>query len=232
MIQYAAAFDLYFRLSAKRGGYHSLFNKSILFLKGSTARNLMKMVEPLIIAIESTQGDVDDNGGLPIGYIPHHLRVSKLAQKIAEHCRVKPFDRDLGRRPRINTFTYGKDPSSPTLDSEDDTSRYAEPLDGHMQGYLVPTVAQACRPNGQPGRQMPNTTYLSKPDPMRRMRPGQPRVSAKLAERTDTALTPVIFLLCLSSLNGTSRMALQPRIPLQMRNVIGLNVGRNTVALP
>jgi hypothetical protein len=104
----------------------------------------MKIVEPIIIAIESTQGDVDDNNSLPIGYIPHHLRVSKLAQKIAEHCRVKPFDWDLERRPWINTFMYGKDPSSPTSDLEKDTSRYAEPLDGHMQGYLVPTVAQAC----------------------------------------------------------------------------------------
>ena len=52
MNQYAAAFDLYFRLSAKRGNTHSQFNKSILFLKGITTRNLMKIVEPLIIAIK------------------------------------------------------------------------------------------------------------------------------------------------------------------------------------
>jgi hypothetical protein len=67
VIQYAAAFDLYFR-SAKRGNTHSQFNKSILFLKGITARNLMKIMEPLIIAIESMQGDNDaGDGGLPIG---------------------------------------------------------------------------------------------------------------------------------------------------------------------
>jgi hypothetical protein len=71
VIQYAAAFDLYFRLCAKRGNTHSQFNKSILFLKGITSRHLMKIVEPLIIAIESTQGDDDDggDGGLPIGVL-------------------------------------------------------------------------------------------------------------------------------------------------------------------
>ena len=51
VIQYAAAFDLYFRLCAQRGNTHSQFNKSILFLKGITSRHLMKIVEPLIIAI-------------------------------------------------------------------------------------------------------------------------------------------------------------------------------------
>ena len=52
VIQYATAFDFYFRLSAKHGNTHSQFNKSIFFLKGITARNLMKIVEPLIIAIK------------------------------------------------------------------------------------------------------------------------------------------------------------------------------------
>jgi hypothetical protein len=88
VIQYAAAFDLYFGLSAKRGNNHSQFNKSILFLKGITARNLMKIVEPLIIAIESMQGDNNGiDGGLPIGYLPYHLRVEELAQKIADRCK-------------------------------------------------------------------------------------------------------------------------------------------------
>jgi hypothetical protein len=49
-------------------------------------------------------------------------------------------------------------------------------MEGHMQGYLVSTVAQARRPNGLPGRRMPNTTYTRKPDPARRMRPDQPKV--------------------------------------------------------
>jgi hypothetical protein len=134
----------------------------------------MKIVEPLIIAIKGTQSNLDDDGGLRIGYLSHHLHVGELAQKIAEHCRVEPFDRDLGGRPRIHTFMYGDDPSSPANDSDKDTLRYAEPLDSHMQGYLVPTIAQACWPNGQPGRRMPNTTYLHKPDPTRCMHPNQP----------------------------------------------------------
>jgi hypothetical protein len=67
VIQYAVAFDLYFLLCAKRGSSHTQFNKSILFLKGITARHLMKIVEPLIIAIKGTQSNLDDNGWLWIG---------------------------------------------------------------------------------------------------------------------------------------------------------------------
>ena len=44
VIQHAAAFDLYFCLSAKRGENHNQFTWLILFLKGTTARNLMNIV--------------------------------------------------------------------------------------------------------------------------------------------------------------------------------------------
>jgi hypothetical protein len=165
LIQYAAAFDLYFRLSSKRGSRHNDLNRSILFLKGIIARNLLKIIEPLRIAIKSTQGKIDDDGDLPDGYLSQYPRVEELAQKIAEHCKVKPFDRDLGSRPWVYNLGHDKDASSPASDSEDDGSRYAEPIIGHMQGYVVPTTAQAHQPNGQPGRWMPNTTYLRKPDP-------------------------------------------------------------------
>jgi hypothetical protein len=175
VIQYTAAFDLYFRLSAKRRNTHSQFNKSILFLKGITARNLMTIVEPLIIAIESMQSNKDaSEGRLPIGYLPYHRRVDELAQKIADRCKVEPFNRDLGGCPRVHNLTFGDTSSHPTSDSDDE--HFAEPIDGHMQGYNVPTVAQARKPNGQPGRCMPNTTYSRKPDPTRRMRPDLPRV--------------------------------------------------------
>ncbi len=165
VIQYVAAFDLYFCLSTKCGENHNRFTRSILFLKGITARNLMKIVEPLLIAIKGTQRDLDDIGGAQIGCLPHHLHVSALAQRIAEQCKVEPFDRDLGRHPRINNLRYGDDTSTPADDSEEDSSQYAEPLDGHMQGYLVPTIAQARLPNGLPGHCMPNTTYSWRPDP-------------------------------------------------------------------
>jgi hypothetical protein len=124
MIQYAAAFNLYFWLWAKGGGSHTQFNKSILFLKGIRACHLMKIVEPLINAIEGTQSYLDDDGRLRIGYLPHHLCVSEIAQKIAECCRVVLFDQDLGGRPQINNFTYGNDPSSSTNDSDEDTLHY------------------------------------------------------------------------------------------------------------
>jgi hypothetical protein len=176
VIQYVAAFDLYFRLSSKRGSHHNDLNKSILFLKGITARNLSKIVKTLIIAVKSMQGTINDNGGLPDGYLPHYLRVDELTQKIAERCKVEPFDRELGGRPRVHNFTFGVDASSPALDLEDDMPRYAEPINGHMQGYVVPTIVQARQPNGQPGHRMPNTTYSQKPDPTHHMRLDQPRV--------------------------------------------------------
>jgi hypothetical protein len=185
MIHYSAAFGLYFWLSAKRGENHNQFTRSILFLKGITARNLMKIVEPLLIAIKGTQRNLDDIGGMQIGYLPHHLHVSALAQQIAKRCKVEPFDRDLGGRPRVHnlTYTYGDDLSTPANNSDEDASQYAEPLDGHMQGYLVPIIAQARCPNGLPGHRMPNTTYSWKPDPTQSMQPDQPCVTCEACSK-------------------------------------------------
>ncbi len=57
VIHYAVGFNLYFRLCAKRGNYHSHYHRPILFLQGITARHLMKIVKPLLIAVESQQPD-------------------------------------------------------------------------------------------------------------------------------------------------------------------------------
>ncbi len=176
VIRYAAAFSLYFQLSSKRGNRQTDVEQSILFLKGITAHNLSQIVEPLIIAVESTQSKINDDGGYCDGYLPHYLWIDELAQKIVERCKVEPFDRDLGGRPRIHNFMLDINATTPALDLEDNATRYAEPIDGHMQGYLVPMVAQACQPNGQPGRRMPNTTYTRKPDLARHMRPDQLQV--------------------------------------------------------
>ena len=128
MIKHAAAFDLYFWLSSKRGNCQHDVDKSILFLKGITARNLSKIVEPLIIAVESTQNKLDDNGDYCNGYLPPYLRLDELAQKIAERCKVEPFDRDIGGRPRVHNCSSNMDATSPASDSEDDAARYAEPI--------------------------------------------------------------------------------------------------------
>jgi hypothetical protein len=143
MIQYAAAFDLYFRLSSKRGNRQTDVEKLILFLKGITARNLSRVVEPLIIVIKSTQSKIDDGRGYCDGYLPHYLCIDELAQKNAGQCKVEPFDWDLGGRPRIHNFMTDINATAPALDSDDNATCYAKPIDGHMQGYLVPMVAQA-----------------------------------------------------------------------------------------
>jgi hypothetical protein len=197
VIQYAAAFDLYFRLSSKRGNRQTDVKKSILFLKGITARNLSRIVEPLIIAIKCTQSKIDNDGGYCNGYLPHYLCIDELAQKIAERCKVEPFNQDLGGRPHIYNFMSDINATAPALDSDNDATCYAKPINGHMQGYLVPTIAQARQPNGQPGRRMPSTTYTRKPNPERRMRPDQPRLSATLAVRRDTVPTHRISSQCL-----------------------------------
>jgi hypothetical protein len=216
VIQYAAAFNFYFWLCAKCSGNHTQFNKSILFLKGITARHLMKIVEPLIIAMQGMQSTLDGDGGFLIRYLPHNLPVSKLAQKIAERSRVKPFDWDLGSCPQIHTFTYGNDPTYPANDSGEDTLHYAEPLDGHMQGYLVPTIAQARRPNRQPGRQMPNTTYSCKPDPTRCMHPNQPRIICKACVKKGHSANTCDFL------------AMSVFVQWYLKNGIATNRGRRT----
>jgi hypothetical protein len=109
VIQYAAAFDLYFPLSTKCGKNYNQFTRSILFLKEVTARNLMKIVEPLIIAIKGMQSDFDYIGGTQIGFLPYHLHVNALAQQIAERCKTEPFDQDLGARPRVHNLLYGNE---------------------------------------------------------------------------------------------------------------------------
>ncbi len=63
-----------------------------------------------------------------------------------------------------------------------------------MQGYLVLTVAQACRTNGQPGCRMPNTTYTRKPNPMRCMRPDQPRVICDACGKEEHSANTCDFL--------------------------------------
>jgi hypothetical protein len=164
IMRYADAYDLYFRLSAKSGGYHTAFHCSVLFLKGITSPALMKVVEPLLIVVESHKPDENTFKGEWIGMLPFHLQVDELAQKIVEWSKVKPFDWDLARRGhRINRFTTDYGTESPPTSDDDNPSGSIE---GHMQGYVVPTIAQVRRPNGLPGRGMPNTSYTRKPDPL------------------------------------------------------------------
>jgi hypothetical protein len=162
VIHYVAGFDLYFRLCAKRRNYHSQYHPLILFLQGITARHLMKVVRPLLIVVESQQPDKNETTSW-IGYLPPHLRVDELAQKLAEHSNVDPYDHDLQGQPRIN-YTGHSNPThiaSTASDDEDKDSKSptAKPIHGHMQGYTVSTVKQAHCHNGLPGRRMPNTMY-------------------------------------------------------------------------
>ncbi len=122
----------------------------------------MKVVKPLLIVVESQQPDENKTTSW-IGYLPPHLRVDDLAQNLAEHSKVNPYDRDLGGQPCINYTGH----SSPTHiastasddDNNDSTSPNAKPAHDHMQGYTISTVKQPCCPNGLPGCRMSNTTY-------------------------------------------------------------------------
>ena len=192
VMKYADAYDLYFRLSAKSGGYHTAFHRSVLFLKGITSPALMKVVEPLLIAVESHKPDENAFEGEWIGMLPFHLQVDELAQKIVERSKVEPFDRDLARRGhRINRFAADYGTESSPLSDDDDTP---ESIEGHMQGYVVPTIAQARRPNGLPGRRMPNTSYTRKPDPLRRLRPDGPRLTCQACGKAGHVANTCDFL--------------------------------------
>jgi hypothetical protein len=63
-----------------------------------------------------------------------------------------------------------------------------------MQGYLVPTTTQSCQPNGQPGRWMPNMTYLCEPDPTHCMHPDQPRIICKACGKKGHSANTCDFL--------------------------------------
>jgi hypothetical protein len=162
VIHYAVGFDLYFRLCAKRGNYHSQYHQSILFQQGITACHLMNVVELLLIAMESQQPDENKTTSW-IRHLSPHLRIDDLAQKLAKHSKVNPYDCDLGGQPRLNNSGHGNPTHIASNDSDDSddnsTSPNAEPINGHMQGYTVPLVKQARCPNSLPGRCMPNTMY-------------------------------------------------------------------------
>ena len=163
----------------------------------------MKIVEPLLIAIEGSQSDFDDIGGMQIGFLPHHLHVNALAQRIAEQCKTEPFDRDLSARPRVHNLSYGNEIANPAEDTDGDASRYAEPLNGHIQGYLVPTIAQAwvrtaCLAVGcQTHHTRESLTPCNVCTPINL---GSP---VMLAVRRDTLPTRAIFWPCRFSFNDT-----------------------------
>jgi hypothetical protein len=122
----------------------------------------MKVVEPLLIAVETQQPDENETT-LWISYLPLHLCIDDLAQKLAERSKVDPYNQDLGGQPQINYTGHGN-PNHIALNASDDddddsTSLNAKPIHGNMQGYTVPMVKQARCPNGLPGRCMPNTMY-------------------------------------------------------------------------
>jgi hypothetical protein len=106
VIHYAVGFNLYFRLCAKRLNCHSQYHRLILFLQGITAHHLMKVVEPLLITVKSQQPD-EIKATSWVSYLPPHHCIDELAQKLAEHSKVDPYDRDLGGRPRINYTGHG-----------------------------------------------------------------------------------------------------------------------------
>jgi hypothetical protein len=91
------------------------------------------------------------------------FRFDELAQKLAKRSKIDPYDQDLRGQPQIN-YTGKGNPTLIVLTTSDDNdnnsmSSNAKPIHGHMQGYTIPMVKQACCPIGLPGRRMPNTTY-------------------------------------------------------------------------
>jgi hypothetical protein len=187
VIHYAVGFDLYFRLCTKRKNYHSQYHRLILFLQGIMAPHLMKVVKLLLMVVESQQPDKNETMSW-IGYLPPHLCIDDLAQKLAKRSKVDPYDCDLGGRPQINYTGHGN-PTHIALTTSDDnndgsTPPNTKPIHGHMQGCTISMVKQAHCPSGLPGRCMLNTTYAQKPNITWCMREDQPRMTCKACSKT------------------------------------------------
>jgi hypothetical protein len=157
----------------------------------------MKVVEPLLTMVESQQPD-ENKATSWISYLPPHLCINDLAQKLAKHSKVNPYNCDLGGQPCINYTSHGSPTHIALTASDDDndnsTSPNAKPVYSHMQGYTVPRVKQAHCPNGLPGGHMPNTTNSQKPDPSWHMRADQPRVTCKACGKTGHGANTCDFL--------------------------------------
>jgi hypothetical protein len=213
VIHYAAAFDLYFRLSAKRGENHNQFTRSILFLKGITAQNLMKIVEPLLIAIEGMQRNLNDIGGMQIGYLPHHLHVSALAQWVDECCKVEPSTGIsaviLGFTTLRMAMTSQPPPMTWTRTHHNmqspltDICRGTLSLQSHQLDVQTAYLAAGCLTQPTCGNQIPRDAC----DRINFASPVKPVV------RWDMSLTRATFSPCQSSSNDTSRMVSRQRPP-------------------
>ena len=99
VIRYANKFDLFFRLSVKNGHSHSDVVKATLFLTGITEPAMMKVVEPLLIAVESAASVPPMDGSLP-----PRLCFDELAIKISERMVVEPSER------RVLTLSTSRSP--------------------------------------------------------------------------------------------------------------------------
>jgi hypothetical protein len=96
----------------------------------------MKVVEPLLIAVKSHQPDESEATSW-IRYLPPHLHVNDLAQKLAKRSKVDPCNGDLGGCPCINYASH-----SPTLHNDSNASN-EDDEDSHP---LMPSPSMAtCR---------------------------------------------------------------------------------------
>ena len=153
IILFANKFDLFYRLSLKNGHSHSDVVKSTLFLTGITEPAMMKVVEPLLIAVESA------SSASPLdGHLPPRLCFDELAIKIAERMVVEPSDRRiLAVSTPTSTIPYALDDgvSYPGI-SLQGTSPNVSAMDGK-------------RPSGSDRSRRPSQ-LTRRPDPMNRIR--------------------------------------------------------------
>lgn len=137
VITFATAFDLYFRLTEKNGHYHSDVVKSTLFLKGITEPAMMKVVEPLLIAVESAA-----SASAGVGTLPRRLCFDELAVKISERMVVEPTDS------RVLALTGALPPPTSVLSLGGAT----EPDDEDDSGPQLFAVSQGGRSNSEGSR--------------------------------------------------------------------------------
>ena len=121
ILNFVHAHILYFRLQAKVGLYYDSCKKSCTFLRELQHTEYVDVVTLLQTSVETCQDQFHD------GYLPTHLCLMGLAQRIEKNCRSR-IREDLPRIRRIQR-------SSPDLIYDDDFHPHVYPTDLGSRGW-------------------------------------------------------------------------------------------------
>lgn len=188
-IDFADAFDLYFRLCAKANLFYSDLTRSRLFLEGITDPSLKAIVDAFLVALDTEPPYLGKEGQLPPKLCMPELAITinrRTAPDDTQH-QIGPFYAPA----RINNLAH---PTRALNNDDDDLSVASNP--GHIQGYRVYAMARspsATNPSNTHG-DSPRKGYPRTTDPSRRRSPETQTVSCKACGRPGHTASTCHFL--------------------------------------